>query len=311
MMAGEPHMRWQRSDETRQVEYLLGNLTEEEQVEVEDRAFADEDYLSALEATEADLIDAYVRGELSQPDRRRFELRFFTSPERRRKVEFARALATITTESTSRESRTAGRRFLMGAFWGWNPALQFAAGIVAVIGIGGGAWLVSENAAIRSRVATLEGERRGFEAREQSLRQQLSEEQNRAAALATQNRQSSEVAPAPLIASLVLVPGLSRAQTRVEQLVLNASVQIARLEVQLESRDDFPRFRAELRTRSGEEVLLQSNLVRRKSGLGFTVSVEVPATALAVGDYELALKGIAADHSAQDVGYYYFAVQRR
>ena len=34
-------------------------------------------------------------------------------------------------------------------------------------------------------------------------------------------------------------------------------------------------------------------------------------SALAVGDYELALKGIAADHTSLDVGYYYFGVQRR
>ena len=147
--------------------------------------------------------------------------------------------------------------------------------------------------------------------REQSLRQRLSEEQSRAAALAAQNRQPSEAARAPLVASLVLMPGLSRAQTRVEQLVLSPSVQIARIEIELESRDDYPRFRAELRTRRGEEVLSRSNLVRRKSGPGFTVSVDVPASALAVGDYELALKGIAADHTSQDVGYYYFGVQRR
>ena len=310
-MAGKSPMRSQRSNETWQVKYLLGNLTEEEQVQVEDRAFADADYLSALEATEADLIDAYVRGELSQSDRRSFELRFLTSPERRRKVEFARALATITSESKTQESRAAGRPFFMSAFWGWNPVVQFAAGMAALICIAGGAWLVSENAAIRSRVAALEAERRGFEVREQSLRQRLSEEQTRAAALATQNRQPSEAARAPLVASLVLVPGLSRAQTRVERLVLSPSVQIARIEIQLESRDDYPRFRAELRTRSGEEVLSRSNLVRRKSGPGFAVSVDVPASALAVGDYELALKGIAADHTSQDVGYYYFGVQRR
>ena len=78
MMAGKSHMRWQRSDETWQVKYLLGHLSEEEQVQVEDRAFADADYLSVLEATEADLIDAYVRGALSQPDRRSFEYRFLT-----------------------------------------------------------------------------------------------------------------------------------------------------------------------------------------------------------------------------------------
>jgi len=304
-------MRSQRSNETWRVKYLLGNLTEEEQVQVEDRAFADGDHLSSLEATEADLIDAYVRDELSQSDRRSFELRFLTSPERRRKVEFARALATITAESKTQESPAAGRPFFMSAFRGWNPVFQFAAGMAALICIAGGAWLISENAAIRSRVAALEAERHGFDVREQSLRQRLSEEQPRAAALATQNRQPSEAARAPLVASLVLVPGLSRAQTSVERLVLSPSVQIARIEIQLESGDDYPRFRAELRTRSGEEILSRSNLLRRKSGPGFAVSVDVPASALAAGDYELALKGVAADHTSQDVGYYYFGVQPR
>ena len=170
---------------------------------------------------------------------------------------------------------------------------------------------MSENAAIRARVAALEAERRELELREQNLRQQLSEEQSRAAAVSAQNQRPSDAAPASLVASLVLVPGLSRAQTRVEQLVLSPSVQIARIEIELEPRDDYPRFRAELRTRRGEEVLSRSNLVRRKSGPGFAVSVDLPASALAAGDYELALQGITADHTSQDVGYYYFAVQRR
>ena len=304
-------MRSQRSNETWYVKYLLGNLTEDEQVQVEDRAFADADYLSALEAAEADLIDTYVRGELSQSDRRSFEFRFLTSPERRRKVEFARALATIASESKTREPRAARRPFFMRAIWGWNPVGQFAAAMVALMCIAGGAWLVSENAAIRSRVAALEAERRDSELREQSLRQQLGEEQSRAAALSAQNRQPSEAARAPLVASLVLLPGLSRAPTRVEQLVLSPFVQIARIEIELESRDDYPRFRAELRTRRGEEVLSRSNLVRRKSGPGFAVSVDVPTSALAAGDYELALKGIAADRTSQDIGYYYFGVQKR
>jgi len=311
MMADQSPMRLQRNNETSHVKYLLGKMTEEEQGDVEDRAFADADYLSALEATEADLIDAYVRGELSQSDRRSFEFRFLTSRERRRKVEFARALATITSESKTQEPRAPARPFFMRALWGWNPVVPFAAAAAVLICIAGGAWLVSENAASRARVAGLEAERRGFEAREQSLRQQLGEEQNRVAALAAQNRQPSEAARAPLVASLVLVPGLSRARTEVEQLVLSPSVQIARIEIELESRDDFPRFRAELRTRRGEEVLTRGNLVRRKSGPGFAVSVDVPASALAVGDYELALKGITADHTSQDVGYYYFGVQRR
>jgi anti-sigma factor RsiW len=297
-------------DETWQVKYLLGHLTEEEQAEVEDRAFADEGYRSALEGTEADLIDAYVRGELSPSDRRSFERRFLPVPERRRKVEFARALATIASDSKTPELPAAERRSVLRAFREWSPAFQFAAGLAALIVVAAGAWLVSENAASRSRVASLEVERRGFEAREQSLRQQLSEEQTRSAALAAQKPSPSEADRAPLIASLVLLPGLSRSQARVEQLVLSPGAQIARIEIQIEPRDDFPRFRAELRTKSGDEVLSQGNLAKRKSGSGFAVSIDVPASVLVVGEYEMALKGIAADRTTQDVGFYYFAVQR-
>jgi len=300
----------ERADEKLLVKYLLGNLTEEEQVLVEDRAFADADYLGALEAAEADLIDAYLRGELSQSDRRGFELRFLTSPQRRSKVEFARALATIAAESKVRETPAAAWQSLMSVMRGWRPAAQFAVGTAALICIAGGSWLVWDNAAIRSRVAALEAQRRNLEVREQRLRRELSEEKGRAASLA-QTPQSPEAARTPVVASLVLLPGLSRAQTRIERLFLSPSAQIAHIEIQLEARDDFPRFRAELRTRSGDEILARSNLIKRRTGAGNVVSFDVPATALGVGEYELALKGVGADQSVQDVAYHYFSVLKR
>src|SRR5215471_14273682 len=92
-------MRYQGDDDKLMVQYLLGNLSEEDQVRIEDRAFSDSTYMDALEAAEADLIDAYVRDELSQAERRGFESRFLASPHRRSKVEFARDLARIAEES--------------------------------------------------------------------------------------------------------------------------------------------------------------------------------------------------------------------
>jgi anti-sigma factor RsiW len=64
-------------------QYLLGELPEEQQVEIEDRAFADKEYLASITAVENDLIDEYVRNELSQTQRQRFESRFLASAERR------------------------------------------------------------------------------------------------------------------------------------------------------------------------------------------------------------------------------------
>src|SRR5262249_3470648 len=129
-------MRSERDDEQLMVQYLLGNLSEEEQVRIEDRAFSDSAYMGALEAAEADLIDAYVHDELSQSERREFERRFLISPRRRSKVEFARDLARIAEGSRAAEAAPVGRRsawlYLAGLVRAWNPALQFASILIAV-----------------------------------------------------------------------------------------------------------------------------------------------------------------------------------
>src|SRR5262245_23943062 len=201
------------------VQYLLGNLSEADEVEVEDRAFANAEYLDALEAVEADLIDAYVSGGLSQIERRSFERRFLVSPNRRSKVEFARALARITSESSEPE-RPAPRQSWMNLIRGWSPALRFAAGFAAVVCIAVTSWLTFQNAGMRSQIALLEGQRHDLETQEQGLRRQLGEERARA----VQRQPSTGVAP--VVASLVLLSNLSRAETRVEQLVLARSAQI-------------------------------------------------------------------------------------
>ena len=165
-----------------------------------------------------------------------------------------------------------------------------------------------QNMAMRSRMAVLESQRHDLETREQGLRRQLGEEHSGNLAAQRQPQQSTSGAFA--VASLVLVPGLSRAETRVEALVLTPSAQIAHIEIQLEARDDYPRFRAELRTRRGEEVLTRSNLPRHRTNTGYAVSFDVPTSALAAGEYELSLKWV--DHQAVvDIGYYYFGVRKQ
>ncbi|HEY7388339.1 MAG TPA: hypothetical protein VH640_07505 [Bryobacteraceae bacterium] len=285
------------------IKYLLGELTEEEQVEVEDRAFADADYLGALEAAESELIDAYVRGQLSPAERQEFERRFLTSPGRRSKVEFARALARVASES-----RVAPRPFawqaLLDLMRGWSPGLRLATAAATVIVLVAGSWLVVQNTAMRSRITTLETQRHDLETREQGLRRDLAMQSQKQASRA------APAVPAPVVASLVFVAGLTRAVARVGHLVLDPHAQIAHLEIQLDQRDEYPRFRAELRTR-GEEVLTRAGLSKRQTNAGSSVSFDVPASALATGQYELALKGVTDNQSVQDVGYYYFVVERQ
>lgn len=72
--------------------YLLGNLSEEEQLAIEEQLFTDEATLEQHEIVEEDLIDDYLNEELSKDDRIKFEQRFLSTPERKEQVLFARSL---------------------------------------------------------------------------------------------------------------------------------------------------------------------------------------------------------------------------
>ncbi len=78
--------------DNRLIRYLLGEMSGEEQEKLEDAYFSDDALYEELEATETALIDAYVRGQISEDIRSRFEERYLASPRQREKVEFARLL---------------------------------------------------------------------------------------------------------------------------------------------------------------------------------------------------------------------------
>lgn len=72
--------------------YLLGNLSQEEQLHIEERLFFDREYFQTLQAAEDELIDDYVYGELSTKERERFEEYYLSTRERREALKVAQAL---------------------------------------------------------------------------------------------------------------------------------------------------------------------------------------------------------------------------
>lgn len=74
-------------------DYLLGRLTPLQESIVEDEYFSKPALFDELRAVEDDLVDEYVRNELSPEERQLFVERFLNSTEREEKVAFARALA--------------------------------------------------------------------------------------------------------------------------------------------------------------------------------------------------------------------------
>ena len=73
------------------IRYLLGTLSEEEKTRLEEEYFLDDEEFEQLEIAEDELIDRYVRTELSTEDTHRFE-KLLISPRLSERVEVARIL---------------------------------------------------------------------------------------------------------------------------------------------------------------------------------------------------------------------------
>jgi hypothetical protein len=316
------------------VRYLLGDLPEEEQARLEDRAFADRECLQSIEDAENDLIDEYVRGALNDTERRRFESRFLASPERRRKVEFARALARLVPATTAEAvAPPATLRWweALAAFpRGMNPALQFSMAAAALLLMFGAAWLLSVNRGLRMQIARLQAER---QQQEETLRQQAAGERARGEELAAQlererahgqelarqlerDRARGSTTGASFFASLFLPPGIGRGgderpEAERPKLVIAPATRTARLRVGLEREDDFKSYRVEISAAQGQPVWTGDRLHSQTSRAGRVIPLSIPAKLLREGRYELALKGVTDARQTEDLRYYYFDVLRR
>ncbi|HEX6717730.1 MAG TPA: hypothetical protein VF088_11505, partial [Pyrinomonadaceae bacterium] len=179
--------------------YLLGELPEEQQIEIEDRAFADKEYLATITAVENDLIDEYVRQELSESDRRRFEERFLASAERRKRVEFAKALSNVHAEVVvpkkavaSQASTWSWRESLYAFLRGLNPAARFAVVAAMILLVVGAAWLFTETFRLRGQLRQLQAEDQSRQDQRKTLEQQIELERKHNAELNAQLTQEKQ-----------------------------------------------------------------------------------------------------------------------
>jgi hypothetical protein len=312
-------------------QYLLGELPEEQQVEIEDRAFSDKEYLTNITAVENDLIDEYVRGELSGTERQRFETRFLASAERRKRVEFAKALRTVISEPVRSEKQDARRwswrESLYAFFSGLNPAARLALVAAAILFIAVAAWLFVETQRLRRQVNQLQAENQSGQNLQQALEaerkrntelnarldqeKQQREQTDESLRQLTETTEATNPAPPPVIASLVLLPGLSRGGDQKPSLDLSNDARLVRLQIGIDPEEQYKTFAVELRTSAGRQVWNRENLAARTRRGTRAVGLTLPATVLKPGDYELRLRGLTESGVAEDVGFYYFNVTKK
>ena len=85
-------METTNNDQTRIRDYLLGNLSGEEQQKIEERLMVEDDLFEELEISKEELVEEYRAGELSGNEKRWFETHYLASPEGTQSYTFTVAL---------------------------------------------------------------------------------------------------------------------------------------------------------------------------------------------------------------------------
>lgn len=296
-------------------QYLLGDLPQEERDRLEDQYFTNSEAFEELVEIENDLIDSFVRQELSPSEVKQFEKQYFTSPLRRARVEFARSLNRACLESTAKaDERPFISRFSLRLFSHGNLALQWGSIAAALLLATSGSWLILQNYHLRKQLR---------EAREQSssVQAQLEPKQkppqgsvpDMQEAGRSQEFSNANIArlETPREAVFTLRAGTIRsAENKQIDLAIptNVSTVILRLTV---GNALYAKYQAELQTAEGRKLQSANGLISRKLGGQAMILFRVPASRLGPGDYIVILSGTDAGGRAEEVEAYSFRTVAR
>lgn len=292
---------------------------------------SDQDF-EEIDIAEEELIDAYVRGELSLDERKVLERGLRASPHLADRLHFARLLADAADQATEEEVSSYRRReeFLplrkswwpFGLTWGQRPALNLAFAACALIILMGGAGLLvgwirlrRESQQLAQKQAALE--RQKFELQQsgaeqrlvtEQLRNQLKEEQQERDAdqqliAGLQRAQNQESTATATIASLFLLPA-SRSSETEKELRTPAGTSRIRLQLAVDS-IDYHGFLVEVKNSQDKEIFRQK---LRPPRSGKVVTFTIPSQVLPAGAYSVQLSGTAPDGATELVGNYSFRI---
>jgi hypothetical protein len=228
------------------IRYLLGSLEEEKAERLDELSVTDDDFAWRLRAVENDMVDAYVRGNLSGETLDRFQSFYLSTSGRRERVEFARALVTFTGKQAPLPTRS----------WRW----AFACGAAAAAIVAG--FLIYNQRQLQIQLSQLQVSHSDLQQRERELRSQL-------------DRVSS---PPTTLAVLLTAP--MRSAARVPVVNLPPGTARVAVDLQLEA-DDFPLYAVLLKDASSGQILWRSgDLKQHASGSHAFVTITLPAELL-------------------------------
>jgi hypothetical protein len=319
------------------IKYLLNELSEDDQSRFEEAYFSDGSLFEQVRALEEELIDDYVKGDLSGRDRRGFERHYLASAERRAKIETARQLIelcslkgparTVSNDGIGSGFSSQLRRLLAPGEWRLSPVWGVAAVALLLLTTG----LVIEMMRLRGQLASVTEDRAAVERKAEESERQLAQERELLAEerkqgaglrekLESLNSQSArpEQDRTPAQASnnqivfLALTPG-GRGIYDQARAVISAGASFVELRGELDMPGSAnPRsYRAFVKTDDGSrEIWAQAGIKPQRRKSTWYVVVRIPADRFRTAgsqDFMLTLQALTADgKNYEDAESYYF-----
>jgi hypothetical protein len=330
-------MKDEADNEKLLIQYLLGNLPEEQRLRIEEEFLRDDQHYERLLALESELFYDYAQNKLPSGEREQFEKRFLSSERNRKRAVLASALAHKLSEAAPVETNKndiADRepqrfwRHLKSYFATQSAAMRVSLASLTIVSLAL-IWLVIGIIRLRNEFNQFQAQRA---VQEDQLRQQAQQDRARTDELniklereldenamlqrelskmqAQFGRQAQRI---PSVVSLVLSPSIVRDQASgMKKVYLPPGAGLLKLRLKLKGEAEYKSYQVTLLTAEGAEKWSQDMLQAQRTGSGRSIVLSLPARILAEGDYELRLKGHAPAGSLEETGdYYYLSVVRK
>ncbi len=305
-------------------------------------SFNETDFAYRLQTIEDDLVDAYVKGELTGKNLDSFNSHYLSTPMRIDKVKFATAFQLTINRSDTGEAkqgvrgqatvrskignRTSSLRSIQALYAFLNPPVLWGGGLAAMLVLILGTWVVVDNFRLRNRLEYLQAEIPALNTNEQELRARLehqtsantdiSEELDRTRSQIKRLEQQRVSLPKPVlsrdpaIAHFDLYPqmrGINRATT----ISIPPGTDFVSFQLELEP-GEVHSYRAELKTQSGNQVIWRSGKLNSRSrGNSRVTNLSIPARMLMTRWYILELSSISSRAATEVEAGYPFKVEKK
>lgn len=304
-------------------DYLLGALEDSENERLDELSVTDDEFADQLKAVENDLVDAYVRGELSEKVVDRFRLHYLASPKRREKVHFAQAFHNSIDNSPSFGREAVSEKAAVFAGTVPRNLFQWGFAAAALVLLLAGSYLILENVRLRNQIAQTQLEQTLLKKQEQELQRQLkrhspdnetnSELTRVQQRLAELEKQLAARATQPddrdvKLLALNLAPQ-TRGAGRIPRLKIPADIEAVVLTLELES-NDFSAYQLELKDPATGKALWSNSSIKVENDSS-SIPARVPASLLNSQNYLLEVSGISSRGVPEIVGSYPFTVVRK